>query len=290
MPRPQDQEERVRQRLPGVLSVVSAFVVLSSCGGGGGPTAPTATSITINSTSAFLMLGQTETFTATVNFSNGTTQPVTGGTRGSDAAAVATVGASTGLVTTVKSGDVTIFVDAQGIRGTKKITVVPNYQGTWSGLYVVNSCSQTGGFATTYKFCVSVFPVGTTAPVAFLNLTQTGGTVTGQTLLGSVLSAQFTTVAVAGGGLVLQTNALLPLTTPPVTFRIDQAWQLNQAVAGQMTGTVVQTWTEPTVGGQMVVNATLLTTTRTAAAPLGLRPERPVGSLADIVAALRGGR
>src|SRR5688500_9636160 len=116
MPRPQNQEVRVRQRSTGLVSVVSAFVVLASCGGGG-PTAPSLTSITINSTSAFLMLGSTETFTATATMSDGTTQAVTGGTWGSDAGAVATVAATTGLVTTVGRGDVTIFVDSQGIRG-----------------------------------------------------------------------------------------------------------------------------------------------------------------------------
>lgn len=275
----------MRQRLTGVLCASSAFVVLASCGGGG-PTAPrvTPTSITINSTSAFILVGQTETFTATLVFSDGTTQALTGGTWGSDAVNVATVGAATGLVTSVRSGDVTIFVDAQGIRGTKRITIVPNYQGIWAGAYVVNSCTQTGGFATG-GYCGTIFPIGASAPVAF-TLSQTGGTISGQTFLGQIASSPFSTVAVAGGGLVFQATAQLPVT--PFTFRIDQAWQINQATAGTLTGTVVQTWTEPLVGGQMVVGATLFNVTHSSAQPMSMRPGSPLGSLADIASAIRG--
>ena len=273
----------MRQRLTVNLCVVSTFLALASCGGSNGPTGPTATSITINSSSGFLVLGQTETFTATLNFSNGTTQAVSGGTWGSDAAAVASVGAATGLVTTVGRGDVTIFVDAQGMRGTKRITVVPNYQGFWTGRYLVNSCTETGAFVG--SLCGSTFAVGVDLPVAF-NLTQTGGTITGVTALGAIVSTQFTTVAVSGGGLTFQANAQLPV--PPFTFRVDQAWQVNAAVPGQLTGTVVQTWTEPSSIGQAVVGATLLTTTKGAAQPLAVRPHGPLGSWSDIASALRG--
>ncbi len=273
----------MHQRLTGLLCVVSAFVVLASCGGG--PTTPqvTASSITINS-SGFIMLGQSETFSATINFSNGTTQPVAGGTWGSDAVTVATVGATTGLVTTVRSGDVTIFVDAQGVRGTKTITVVPNYQGVWNGQYVVNSCSQTGGFVT-LDLCGSIFPVSSFLPVA-LNFNQAAGTITGQTALGNVISPVFTTVAVAGGGLVFQATAQLP--AQGLNFRIDQAWQINMAVAGQMTGTVVQTWTEPTLLGQMLVGATLQSITKSSAQPLSLQSEGLRGPWVDVASAIRG--
>jgi hypothetical protein len=279
MPRLNHQEDHVRQRLFGLLSVVTAFVVLSSCGGSNGPTGPTITSIMINSTSAFLMLGQTETFTATINFSNGTTQALTGGTWGSDATTVATVGAATGLVTTVRSGDVTIFVDAQGARGSKKITVVPNYAGIWAGSYVVNACTQTLGFITA-NLCGTTFTIGATLPVAF-NLTQTGGTVSGQTAIGSIPSNQLSTTAVAGGGLVFQATAFFQ------TVRIDQAWQLNQANAGQLTGSAVQTWTEPSTTGQMVVTTTLIGATKSTAMPLAMRGENPLASWSSVAEALR---
>jgi hypothetical protein len=260
----------VRHRLGGVLCVVAAFVMVSSCGGGGnGPTGPTITSITVTSSSGFLALGQTETFTATINFSNGTTQAVSGGTWGSDAATVATVNASTGLVTTLRSGDVTIFVDAQGTRGSKKITVVPNYAGIWSGTYVVNNCTQTLGFAT-LNFCTSVFPLGASLPIAVNFFTQNGGSITGQTAIGAVFSSQFSTVAVAGGGLTFQTSGQLP--AQGLNFRLDQAWQVNQATVGQLTGSVVQTWTEPVTTGQMVVTTTLVPLTKSSAMPMEVRP------------------
>ena len=269
----------MRQRVTGLLCVVSAFVVLESCGSKG-PTAPTATSITVNSSSGFLVLGQTETFTATLAFSDGTSQTLTGGAWGSDAPTVATVGATTGLVTSARSGEVTIFVDAQGIRGSKRITVAPNYQGIWSGTYLVTSCTETGGFVAG-GLCAAVFTNGASLPVAF-NLTQTGGNLIGQTALGGVVSSQFLTTVVSGGGLVFQATAQLPIqATPPVNFRIDQAWQMNMAVAGVLTGTVVQTWTEPTTSGNMLVGATLETMTKSSAEPMAVRPETLFQSVAD---------
>jgi hypothetical protein len=65
----------------------------------------------------------------------------------SDSNAVATVEASTGRVTGVANGGVLISVDSGGRRGTKQIRVLPNFQGTWSGSYVVSSCSATGQIA-----------------------------------------------------------------------------------------------------------------------------------------------
>ena len=274
----------MRQRLGGVLCVVSAFLMLSSCGGSNGPTGPTVTSITVTSTSGFVMLGQTETFTATINFSNGTTQAVTGGAWGSDAPTVATVNATTGLVTTVRSGDVTIFVDAQGARGSKRITVVPNYAGIWAGSYVVNNCTQTGQWPAVINGCGTVFTVGATLPVAF-NLTQNGGTITGQTAIGSNFSGQFSTTAIANGALSFNATVL------DGTFSLAQAWQLNQAVAGQLTGSAVQTWTDTSLPGQMVVTTTLVSVTKASAMPFAMSTEAvPGSSLAAVAEALRRAR
>lgn len=67
------------------------------------------------------------------NFSDGTTQAVTTGAWGSEQTTIATVDGSTGRVTVVSSGDATIFVNFEGVRGTKLIAVRPNYQGNWLG-------------------------------------------------------------------------------------------------------------------------------------------------------------
>lgn len=251
------EEVALRKQFGGLCAVVSAFVVLVSCGGGsgGGPNnpSPTPTSITITSTGATMFLGQTETFSATFTLNNGNTQIVSGGTWGTDAPGVATVNPATGLVTAVGRGDVTIFIDAQGLRGTKRITVNVTYSGTWSGSYRFTSCSHSGDLAA-LDFC-GLFPIGLTDSVV-MTLTQTGSTVTGRTALDGLTSGQFSTPIAADGGLTFTAV----FTDGVVT--ISQAWQVNIAQSGQMTGTVVQTWTGAGLNGNGVVSGTIQTVTR----------------------------
>lgn len=282
-PKPAPEENLVKQRLAGLFCVVSAFVVLGACGGKGSPTAstPTIVSITVSSSGGTLVLGITETFTATAVMSNGTSQALVGGTWGTDAAAVATINPATGLVTSVATGDVTIFVDAQGVRGSKRITVVQSYTGIWSGKYNITACTQTGDFASPAINLCSILAVNQQPSVAF-NLTQTGSTVTGQTALGSLVSSPFTTVAGPGGALTFQALNTLD------TLRITQAWQLNVTPAGQLAGTVVQTWTDVTLTGQAVVSGTLLPGVVKSAAgqAFDLPSDGTIRSLADALAAV----
>lgn len=240
------------QRSAAVLILVSVAMV--GCGGASptAPATPTATSITVNSASTHLFLGNSETFTATVTLSNGTTQVLTGGTWSSDASAVATVVAGTGAVTAVASGEVTIIVDAQGVRGTKRIRVVPSYQGIWVGTYTVNSCVQSGDFVAA-NLCGTTLIVGSNTLQAGLNLTQSIGAITGQTRLGGIFSDALTGTVNMDGSLSFQVGA----TVPTLTTRVAQAWQLNITQAGRITGTVTQTWTDPSLTGQMVVATTL---------------------------------
>jgi hypothetical protein len=216
------------------------------------PPAPTATSITINSGAGHLFLGNSETFTATVTLSNGTTQALTGGAWSSDATPVATVVAGTGAVTAVSSGEVTIIVDAQGVRGTKRMRVLPSYQGIWFGTYTVNTCTQTGDFATA-DLCGDTFVLGTSLFAAINFFTQNGAALTAQTVLGSLYSDNLTATVSANGSLSFQVAA----TVPGTTVRITQAWAVDITQPGRLTGTLTQTWTDPTLTGQTVVATTL---------------------------------
>ena len=271
----------MRQRLTGVLCAVSAFVVLASCGGGGGGTGPTPTptSITVTSLGNNLILGQTETFTAMFALSNGTSQPLTGGTWGTDAPGVATVNPATGLVTGISAGEVTIFVDAQGLRGSKRITIA-TYNGMWRGAYSITACTQTGDFATPAINLCGLFTVGSQPQVTF-NMTQVGTTVTGQVGLGTLEPSPFTTVFAPNGSLAFQAVFI------DDTFSLVQAWQLSIGTGGQLTGTVVQTWTDSTLTGQMVVSGTLVSVLKISADQAQDRRTGTVRrSLAEVAAAV----
>ena len=54
--------------------------------------------------------------------------------------------AYSGRVTAVCTGTATIFVDAAGIRATKSIRTLPNFSGTWAGMYQETACEASGDF------------------------------------------------------------------------------------------------------------------------------------------------
>lgn len=212
---------------------------------------PTLTSITVNSTGAQVLLGSPETFTATANFSNGTNQPVTGGVWGSEQPSIASVDSATGRVTGLIAGAATIFVNSEGLRGTKPINIRPNYGGTWVGTYAVATCTQSGSW-TTLDFCTSNFTIGRELQYALL-LQQLNASVNGQTALGQLVSTPFSATMATNGSVTI--NA----TTLASTITIAQAWNLNITEVGKITGNMTQTWTDPSFTGQLVVTTNLLT-------------------------------
>ncbi len=265
------------------FGVVILAVGSVACGGGGSstPTAPspTTTSITVNFTGTQLFLGATETFTATATLSNGTTQNVTTGTWGTDAPSVATV-TPAGAVTGVASGEVTVFVDFQGVRGTKRITVRPNFQGNWVGSYSVTGCNPTGAWVS---FCDN-FSNGRVLPLR-LNLTQSGATVSGRTALGTLLSDNFTASISTSG--VLQIVA----TYRDGTLTIDQVWTLHSTVPTRITGTLTQTWRDSGFSGQMVVHTNVFNTNTESSALSAMESSGPsIRSLQDALQALARSR
>jgi hypothetical protein len=122
------------------------LVLAAGCGSGAGVGSPTPipsslTSITVTGTD-LLLVGASEMFTAAGN-TGALTRPLWG----SDAPTVATVDAGTGQVTAVGTGTATIFVDANGIRGTKLIRTLPNFGGSWHGWYEETDCQASGDYA-----------------------------------------------------------------------------------------------------------------------------------------------
>lgn len=137
----------------------------------------------MTSNSNLLYIGISETFTATATKSDGSINAVIGGAWSGKNSSVATVDATTGLVTIVGSGTVSISVTYDGKTGSKSIRGLPNYQGTWSGSYRFDSCSATGDFLAA-GFCDTI-PSGTVAPTDLV-LTQVGDQVSGRFYLGDL--------------------------------------------------------------------------------------------------------
>ena len=269
-------------RSQALLTTFVSAVTLVACGGGDSPSAPSATtqSITVSSSSDLLQVGASETFTATATMSDGSTRTLTGGVWGTDAPFVATVESGTGRVTGVGSGMATIFVDAQGRRGSKLVRGLPSYQGTWSGSYAVTGCTQSGSFALA-NACRDTFAVNRVLPMNMVN-TQTRDAVNGQFALGSISGS--------GSGPV-QTNGELSFagTARSGDLSIDTAWSMHSTQAGRITGSAGFILRFAGLSGEARVDVSIRDLNRTSNLQPGVAPPaRTVRSLDDLRAALEG--
>lgn len=241
----------------GRLALVLGTVCLGACGASpAAPSAPvtttTVTAVTVSSGGNVLAAGTVGTFTATATASDGSTRQVTSGLWSSDATSVATVDGA-GTVTAVSPGDATISVVFSGVRGSTRISVRANYQGHWSGNYVVNSCDNTQGFAAAGA-CSHLFPVnsGVQYTLEFM-LTQSGDRVTGQALFGTLPSPLVPATVAADGS--LQTTSTTNATSTATT---NHTWSLRITQPGQMNGTMALVGTDSTVSGSVTVTTTLV--------------------------------
>ena len=220
------------------------------------PPAVTVTSITVTSASTMLKVGQTETFTATANMSNGTQQAATG-TWSSDNTGIATVNSS-GLVTIVGAGNANIIMTQSGKSGQKGIRGLPDYQGTWGpGSYRIDSCSHTGDWATG-DFC-GYLPAGTILETTLI-MTQTSDMVNCTFFMGTLSST-------ASGQIATNGQVTLTGTVTGGTTSIVAVYVLQQATPGQLTGTLGQLWTDTTMSGNGQYGCSIVSLPRTSPVP-----------------------
>jgi hypothetical protein len=244
----------MRQRARLILFVLTAL----SPGCGSSPVSPFAGPPTLLSISVNLntpAVGSTVQATGTANLTGSLTSNITTGFSG-DAPTIATV-SSSGVVTGLAIGDVTISVDYQGMRGSKKVRILPNYAGTFTGSYRVDGCTETQGWIGT-GFCSSItigsiFAVGLST-IQSPDLTQVAGVFQ--------LGAQQTSIqssAVAADGSIAFTSLAVSGTS-----RLDVSLAGTTPAAGQITGTFVQQYSDQTRSGNARVTCTLLSLTRSA--------------------------
>lgn len=248
------------------------------------PTTPdiplvTLQSITVISSSDLLYIGTSETFTATATMSDGSTKSVLGGVWSADNPNVATVGSGTGQVTIVGSGMVTIVVSYEGKYGSKTIRGLPNYQGTWSGSYIITSCNATDDWATA-GFC-SYLPSGLELLVE-LNLIQDQDRVEGRFLLGDL-------GADASGPIHTDGHLLLTGAIQEGTATIEVAMFLQSTTPGQIFGSLSQLWRATDMWGSARVDATIEDLPRISTMTMALIPSGPrmlTPTLQDLLRAL----
>lgn len=279
---PKSERSQRMLKVASVCALLTLIIVFPACKGGSTapePPSVTVTSITVTSLSTMLKVGQTETFTATANMSNGTTQAATG-TWSSNNSGVATVNAA-GLVNIMGSGNATITMSYSGKTGSKNIRGLPDYQGTYiSGTYTIASCSCSGDFTG----ACDELPNGTVMPIE-MNLMQTTDMVSGTIFLGSLTATMSGQIA-ADGELVM--TGQITGTDP---FIITVVLDLNSIAPGQLTGGLSQNWTAPGYSGSMLLAGILSPLARSLSianeAGLAVRPLIKNPTLEDLKRALR---
>jgi hypothetical protein len=146
------------------------------------PTSPVAQSLTVNPAATNLIkIAQEQTYTASVRYNTGTESTMTA-TWQSDNQNVASIDGS-GKAVGLDSGEATLIARAEGLTGTLKIRVVPDYVGAWSGEYAVRGCKRSGGFDS--GWCSDLFKPGTILPIE-LALTQDRDRLDGTIRLGQL--------------------------------------------------------------------------------------------------------
>lgn len=234
------------------LAAAVSFFLLGACGGEGGsatPAAPTPVAPVLNGSTDLVYVGQTVGFTATG----------TGIKWGGDAPSVATVDQTTGVVTGVSTGRVTIWAENGGGRATRLLRVLPSYNGSWYGSYALKDCQSSGDFALG-GFCGSFYS-GQILNMGF-TIAQNRDQVTGTFTLGTLQG-----VLTAG---VVNEDGSLPLTggiEQGNTAVVLQNMRAESPSPGTMKGDFDQVWSSTSLSGTGRLICEIRDVTRTSGAP-----------------------
>lgn len=221
------------------------------------PSTPTVVSIAVTSASGILKIGQTETFTAMAQMSDGT-QKAASGTWSSNDTNVAQVNSSSGSVTIVGAGTANITMTYSGMTGSKAIRGIPDFQGTWMGNYIVVSCAATEDWETA-GFC-GTFPPGLNLPIS-MTFDQTDDTVGGTVHIGPNV-VDITSGQIAANG-ELSINAMF--VNGDASIEISST--LSSTTPGHADGSLFQRFTNATRLGDAQLLSHIATLDRVGPAP-----------------------
>jgi Bacterial Ig-like domain (group 2) len=269
------------------IAAIGGLVLLSGCGGGGGsPTPPSRVpqSLTVNPAATNLIkIAQEQTYTASTHYSTGADSTVSA-TWQSDNQNVASID-GTGKATGLDSGEATLIAKAEGLTGTLKIRVVPDYQGTWNGEYVIRACRASGGFDPKDFCSADGFKAGQRLPITFA-LTQDRDRLSGSVFIGTLehtLDASSAIrvdggAALSGAGSATVEDVKVDTTINPVAIR---------ASGPSLTGSFTLTLGVSGVAGSAAFDAHLGAVTRTAATASLRATSFHFSSLRDLIEAAR---
>jgi uncharacterized protein YjdB len=188
---------------------------LAACGGGGGskpPAPPTLVSVSLSPQNGSVAAGLTQQYKATGNYSDGTSQALTTVTWATSNTAIATVNSS-GLVTTLKQGTVSISATTGSMSGNTSLTVDP------ANLASISVSPQSASVTTgqTEQFAASgTYTDGSTQTLS--NITWTSAT----TSVATISSTGLATGVAAGTSTIEATSssvsgsATLTVTAPVI--------------------------------------------------------------------------
>ena len=264
---------------PRILVFILSIVV-TACGGKGGdtPTAPSVTAPAISTSNTMIFIGQAVQFSATG-----------GGTIrwGGDNSQVATIDQTTGRVTGVGNGRVTVWAENEGGRTTRLLRGLPSYAGGWRGNYTIQDCQSNGVFAA-LAFCNTNFRQGQSLSMT-LNMSQTDDRITsGGVALGSI-TGSLTSTTIGEDGQIRLAGTLTPLPGNSIRVSIENM-RLESPNAGVIHGQYEQVWSDTTLSGTARVYGRIESLTRESGGPtFGFTaPRSGTFTLEDIVRLIKG--
>jgi len=216
--------------------LLACTAALFGCGGdgngGGGGVSRIPVSLSLTPNTDLITINSSESYRAVVNYDNGTSEFVsTNVTWNSDAPTVASVD-TTGVVRGLSSGWATVYADYQGMRGTRKLRVLPDYQGRWEGDWMVTACRDEGDWE---GGCFG-FPTGELFGLTLV-VTQTRDVVSGTTDFGDDLPGPVTGSIDESGTLSVGGTYTVDIDGMRVEITVTE-WKTmsadNQKMAGQM--------------------------------------------------------
>ena len=207
-----------------------------------------------------MKVSETQTFTATAMMSSGPAQPVQPAWKSDNVTVLAIDG--NGLARGMANGTATITATHEGVSETRRLRVITEYQGTWSGDYVVRTCEATGDIRTS-DFCHEGdgFSPGDQLAMS-LALTQDRDQVTGQFALGSVTGTMRGTINDTGQ---LSATAALTLTVDGIVATFNVPAFTARAEGDRLTGMFSVDVTIAGASGHGHLDAELRSVARTAA-------------------------